>query len=64
MTQIFLGSVGLYNLARKGLIKCFTGINSPYEEPLTPDLKISTKVPNETKCVEQILKLLEDRNFI
>ena len=32
---------GLYRKARKGEIPNMTGINSPYEEPLNPDLRIS-----------------------
>jgi len=33
---------GLYKLARQGAIKNFTGIDSPYEEPMTPDVRIDT----------------------
>ncbi len=33
---------GLYKLARLGAIKNFTGIDSPYEEPATPDIRINT----------------------
>jgi adenylylsulfate kinase len=33
---------GLYKLARQGTIKDFTGIDSPYEEPATPDIRIDT----------------------
>jgi adenylylsulfate kinase len=33
---------GLYKLARQGTIKDFTGIDSPYEEPATPDIRINT----------------------
>lgn len=33
---------GLYKLARLGAIKNFTGIDSPYEEPATPDIRIDT----------------------
>ena len=35
---------GLYVKARQGLIKDFTGINSPYEEPENPELVIDTIV--------------------
>ncbi len=39
---------GLYNKARKGLIPEFTGISSPYEEPLNPELTLNTdKEPEE-----------------
>lgn len=33
---------GLYKLARQGTIKNFTGLDSPYEEPTTPDIRINT----------------------
>jgi len=35
---------GLYKRARAGHIKGFTGIDSPYEAPLKPELKIDTTV--------------------
>ncbi len=39
---------GLYQRARKGLIPAFTGIGSPYEPPLNPDIRIATaSVPAE-----------------
>ncbi len=33
---------GLYRLARHGAIRNFTGIDSPYEKPMTPDVFIDT----------------------
>lgn len=33
---------GLYKMARKGLINNFTGIDSNYEEPSSPDIEIKT----------------------
>lgn len=33
---------GLYEKARRGEIKDFTGIDDPYEEPLNPELRIDT----------------------
>src|ERR1700726_4353561 len=33
---------GLYKKARKGEIKHFTGIDSPYEEPENPDIRLDT----------------------
>ncbi len=52
---------GLYRKARAGEIPNFTGINSPYEEPESPALAIDTSKSNLTECVEQILKLIEER---
>lgn len=34
---------GLYKMARKGEIKNFTGVSSPYENPKSPDLVIHTE---------------------
>lgn len=35
---------GLYQLAREGKIKDFTGINAPYEKPEEPDVHIETSI--------------------
>ncbi len=45
---------GLYQKARKGVIKNFTGIDSPFEIPLTPNLVIDT----EKNSLENSLKVL------
>jgi len=47
---------GLYRKARKGLIKNFTGIDSPFENPVKPDLEIKT---NEMSVSESVKKCLE-----
>lgn len=47
---------GLYAKARRGEIKNFTGIDSPYEPPQTPDLRLQTTQLAPMVCVEQILK--------
>jgi bifunctional enzyme CysN/CysC len=49
---------GLYIKARKGELKNFTGIDSPYEAPETPDLRLETINTPPEACVQQILKLL------
>ncbi|MFK5969058.1 MAG: adenylyl-sulfate kinase [Candidatus Marithrix sp.] len=54
---------GLYNLARKGEIKEFTGISSPYEEPKNPELVIDTSNENLEQCVKQILEFLIQRGI-
>jgi adenylyl-sulfate kinase len=45
---------GLYKLASEGKIKNFTGIDSLYELPLTPDLHIQTHVYTIPECLDQI----------
>jgi bifunctional enzyme CysN/CysC len=47
---------GLYKKARSGKIPNFTGISSPYEEPLNPDLIIETNKINVNKAVQKILE--------
>jgi len=47
---------GMYKKARAGVIKQFTGIDSPYEEPLKPELVIDTAQHD----LQQSTKLLLD----
>lgn len=54
---------GLYEKARKGEIKEFTGISSPYEEPSNPDITVLTGKDSIEDCVEQIIILLKNRNI-
>jgi len=49
---------GLYAKARKGELKNFTGIDSPYEAPESPELRLLTSETPPAACVEQILKAL------
>jgi len=55
---------GLYAKARKGLIKDFTGISSPYEPPLNPDLDLDTARQSLEDCVQQVLELLQRKGII
>lgn len=55
---------GLYRRARAGEIPHFTGISSPYEEPLEPDLLIDTDKLSVDACVDLILELLARRQLL
>lgn len=55
---------GLYDKARKGLIPDFTGIHSPYEEPINPELEVNTNQFSVDECVEQIIDYLSSKNAI
>jgi len=55
---------GLYSKARKGEISDFTGIDSPYEEPVSPALTIHTNEQNVSESVESILNYLKKRKLI
>jgi len=50
---------GLYARARSGEINAFTGISSPYEEPLKPELVVDTGSLSLDECVEQVLAYLK-----
>lgn len=47
---------GLYKKARLGEIKDFTGITSPYEEPLNPDLVLETDKLTEEECANKLFE--------
>jgi len=49
---------GLYQKARKGMIKGFTGIDSPYEPPLNPAIEIKTDQLSLEESVEQIFNYI------
>ena len=50
---------GLYKKAREGIIKEFTGISSPYEEPATPEIVVNTDQKTVAACVEQVMRYLD-----
>jgi len=50
---------GLYQKARRGQIPNFTGIDSPYEAPLEPELRINTSKQSVEQAVDEILKFLD-----
>jgi adenylylsulfate kinase len=52
---------GLYQRARAGEIKDFTGISSPFEPPRNPDLEIDTSVVSIKDSVDLIFDTIIDR---
>ncbi|MEW6143984.1 MAG: adenylyl-sulfate kinase [Thermodesulfobacteriota bacterium] len=55
---------GLYKKAREGVIKGFTGIDDPYEEPLNPEITIETDKVSLAEGAEQILGYLSGRHVL
>jgi len=55
---------GLYAKARAGIIKEFTGISDPYEEPEDPELRIDTQGLSPELAAQRILVKLENLGFI
>ena len=50
---------GLYQKARRGEIPNFTGIDSPYEAPAKPELRIETSKQSVEQAVDEIMKFLD-----
>jgi bifunctional enzyme CysN/CysC len=55
---------GLYRKARRGEIKHFTGISSPYEAPENPELHIDTTRLSPEAAAELIVEKLEERGLL
>jgi sulfate adenylyltransferase len=55
---------GLYAKARAGIIKQFTGISDPYEEPTDAELVIDTASMSRPEAVAAVLRLLETGGWL
>ena len=55
---------GLYQMARAGKIKEFTGISDPYEAPEAPELRIDTVGVDVDYCAQQVILKLEQLGLI
>ena len=53
---------GLYAKARLGKLKNFTGIDSAYETPVSPDIKLITLTSKPEVCVDMILEKIKFSN--
>ena len=51
---------GLYAKARRGELKNFTGIDSPYEPPESPELVIDTSIQTPEQCAMSVLELIRN----
>ncbi|MFG6117555.1 adenylyl-sulfate kinase [Halobacillus sp. MO56] len=55
---------GLYQKARTGEIKGFTGIDSPYEAPDSPELVLESNAYSVDECAEQLISFLEKNEWL
>jgi adenylylsulfate kinase len=55
---------GLYKQARNGKIPDFTGVSSPYEPPMKPDIHLKTHIQSQEECINDMLDYLILRNRI
>lgn len=55
---------GLYKKARAGEINDFTGIHSPYEEPINPEITINTESQSLMESVQYIINYLKEKGYM
>ena len=55
---------GLYEKARQGIIKDFTGISSPYEEPEAPEIIVESHVNSIEESVDRVIQYLKENQLI
>jgi bifunctional enzyme CysN/CysC len=55
---------GLYKKARRGELANFTGIDSPYEAPENPDLRIDTTDLTAERAADRVIEMLRERGIL
>jgi bifunctional enzyme CysN/CysC len=55
---------GLYQKARAGEIKNFTGVDSPYEPPEAADLTLKTVGAEASTLAEEVVRYLKERGYV
>jgi adenylylsulfate kinase len=55
---------GLYKRARAGEIKNYTGIDSPYEAPINPELVIDTESESLEESIVKVIDFLKSKKII
>jgi len=55
---------GMYKKARAGIIKGFTGIDDPYEEPEDADVVVDTSDLSPEEAAQQVMLYLEKKGYV
>jgi len=55
---------GLYQKARRGELKGFTGVDDPYEQPLHPELVLKSQTATPAELADLIYNYLIDHDFL
>ena len=55
---------GLYAKARQGIIKEFTGVSAPYEEPVKPELHIRSDQCTVEEAVQKVMDYLTEKDLL
>jgi bifunctional enzyme CysN/CysC len=55
---------GLYRKARSGQLANFTGIDSPYEAPLNPEVRIDSTLSTSEDEADEVVATLETMGLL
>ena len=55
---------GLYRKARRGELANFTGIDSPYEAPEAPEIRLDTTQMSAEQAADRVLEVLRERGVL
>lgn len=55
---------GYYRQARAGKLRLMTGVDSAYEIPLKPDIRLDTQSQSSDQCLNAVLIFLEGRGLV
>jgi bifunctional enzyme CysN/CysC len=55
---------GLYRRARSGEIRNFTGVDSPYEPPEAPELRLDTERATPQELADQVIAWLREHGYL
>ena len=55
---------GMYQQAKSGLIKEFTGVSAPYEAPVDPEILLDTDRLSVEACTDRLIEYLIQNDFI
>lgn len=55
---------GMYKKAREGIIKDFTGVSDPFEEPPNPELVLETDKETLEESIDKVIKYIDGRGFV
>jgi adenylylsulfate kinase len=55
---------GLYQQARDGKIEKFTGINHPFQKPISPEIIVDTEEQSIDECVDHIMSKLDELDIM
>jgi adenylylsulfate kinase len=55
---------GLYAKARKGEIKDFTGLDSPYEGPIDPEIRLDSGIQTVPDELEKVIRYMLEHGYL